>query len=124
MDLLSLLLSNTSHTTLQRSKRKRCGSSWLSRNIQPTLTPEKVKKCLPSFFGDKDTNTIPLNSDFCKYILEETFDDSDDPDKLKYNEILEEVQCILADHPGYKLPTLPGTASVVAGKHYFPSLRL
>jgi hypothetical protein len=74
------------------------GTNW-STNL--SFLKRKVR--LPSYFDDKETNTIYLHSGFYQYLFEQTFDDTDDPNKRKYDEILDDVLRLLADHPGYRL---------------------
>jgi hypothetical protein len=72
-------------------------------NWSANLSVLKRKVKLPSYFDDKETNTIYLHFGFYQYLFEETFDATDDPSKRKYDEILEDVLRLLADHPGYRL---------------------
>ena len=53
--------------------------------------------------GKVDFDTVNLHSGFYNYLFSATFDDSDDPEKTKIDEIMDDVKPLLAANPDYKL---------------------
>jgi len=60
--------------------------------------PDNLKGTLPI-----DLDSINLHSGFYNYLFSKTFDDTDDPERTKYDEVLSVIKPLLADNPGYKL---------------------
>lgn len=48
-------------------------------------------------------DSVELHSGFYNYLFNKTFDDSDDPERKKYDEIMADVKPLLAANPSYKL---------------------
>jgi len=53
--------------------------------------------------GKVDFETVNLHSGFYNYLFSATFDDTDDPEKTKIDEIMDDVKPLLAANPDYKL---------------------
>jgi hypothetical protein len=58
--------------------------------------PENLKKKV-------DFDNLRMHNGFYKYVFEETYDDADDPNKTKYDEILEDIKPLFKANPTYKL---------------------
>jgi hypothetical protein len=58
--------------------------------------PEYLKKKV-------DFDSLWLHNGYYNYVFEETLDDSDGPNKTKYDEILEDIKPLLKANPTYKL---------------------
>lgn len=75
-----------------------------SSNWTTNMYVAKTGGDVPAYLKDKvDFDKLWWHSGFYNYILEKTFTDSDDPNRLKYAEIVDDVKPLLAANPGYKL---------------------
>jgi predicted lipase len=73
-------------------------------NWSTNLYIAKTKVPVPEYLKKKvDFDNLWIHSGFYKYIFEKTFDDSDDPNRLKYHEVLDDIKPLLQANPDYKL---------------------
>jgi predicted lipase len=62
---------------------------------EKAIVPEAVKAAAPG--------GIWLHNGFYNYVFNKTKDTTDQTEFRKYDEVLEDVKSLMADHPGYKL---------------------
>lgn len=73
-------------------------------NWTTNLYITKTKIPVPEHLKDKvKFDSLWIHKGFYNYIFEKTFDDSDDPNTLKYDEVLDDIKPLLKANPGYKL---------------------
>jgi predicted lipase len=76
----------------------------LRTNWSTNLYIAKTKVPVPEYLKNKvDFDNLWIHSGFYKYVFEKTFDDSDDPNRLKYHEVLDDIKPLLKENPSYKL---------------------
>jgi predicted lipase len=76
----------------------------LRTNWSTNLYIAKTKVPVPEYLKKKvDFDNLWIHSGFYKCIFEKTFDDSDDPSRLKYHEVLDDIKPLLKADPTYKL---------------------
>jgi hypothetical protein len=76
----------------------------LHSNWTTNLYIAKTKVPVPEYLKNKvDFDSLWIHSGFYKYVFEQTFDDSDDPNRLKYHEVLDDIKPLLKANPSYKL---------------------
>jgi hypothetical protein len=75
-------------------------TNW-STNLSVVKTYVAFPPSVQANMGDK--NGMYVHSGFYNYLFEKTFEDSDDPDKRKYDEVLEHVVALTAEYPTYKI---------------------
>uniref|UniRef100_A0A7S2EAG2 Fungal lipase-type domain-containing protein n=1 Tax=Trieres chinensis TaxID=1514140 RepID=A0A7S2EAG2_TRICV len=89
-------------------------------NWTTNLTALKKTVDIPDEIKGKveGSDKISFHAGFHDFVFDLTFDDSDDKDKKKYDEILEDVKHVLGKYPDYKLyvtgHSLGGALSTVA----------
>jgi len=74
-------------------------SDW-STNMYMSKTAVPLPESLK---GKINVESVELHSGFYNYLFNKTFDDSDDPERKKFDEIMDDVKPLLAANPGYKL---------------------
>jgi hypothetical protein len=75
-----------------------------SSNWSTNLDIAKTKVPVPEYLKNKvDFHNLWIHHGFYKCVFEKTFDDSDDPNRLKYHDVLDGIKPLLKADPSYKL---------------------
>jgi hypothetical protein len=75
-----------------------------SSNWTTNMYIAKTKVPVPEYLKNKVAfDNLWFHNGFYKYVFEKTFDDSDDPNRLKYDEVLDDIKPLLKANPSYKL---------------------
>jgi predicted lipase len=76
----------------------------LKTNWYTNLYIAKTEVPVPEYLKEKvGFENLNFHTGFYKYVFEQTFDDSDDPNRLKYHEVLDDIKPLLQANPDYKL---------------------
>lgn len=75
-------------------------TNWAT-NINAWKTAVAMPASLKGKVGDKEQ--VWIHSGFYNYLFNKTFDDSDDPNLVKFEEVMAHVEALLQENPGYKL---------------------
>jgi hypothetical protein len=76
----------------------------LSSNWSTNLDIAKTEVPVPEYLKNKvDFDNLWIHHGFYKCVFEKTFDDTDDPNRLKYHDVLDDIKPLLKADPTYKL---------------------
>jgi hypothetical protein len=77
-------------------------TNW-STNLSVLKTYVDFPTSLKEKMAPEGEEGMYVHSGFYNYLFEKTFEDSDDPDKRKYDEVLEHVEALASEYPTYKI---------------------